>query len=192
MPARNQAALDFLLTRRSRPLKTIVPPVPDRAALQEILTAGVRVPDHGKLEPWRIIVIERSALERIARAVTERGNAKGLEEWKVRGAADVYTDGHLCLCVISSPNREAKHPLSEQVLSSANVCLSLVNAAMAAGWAASWMSGWPTHDHEFATEIYGLKEGETIAGLVFVGSESSPPPDRPRPDLDRIVSWMAE
>ncbi|MEO8531723.1 MAG: nitroreductase family protein [Deltaproteobacteria bacterium] len=190
MPARNQAALDFLLTRRSRPLKTIVLPVPTDDELQEILTAGVRVPDHGKLEPWRIVVIKRPALERMARAVVERGNAKGLEEWKVRGASDVYTDGQLCLCVISSPNREAKHPLSEQVLSSANVCLSLVNAAMAAGWAAAWMSGWPTHDVEFATEIFGLKDGETVAGLVFVGSESSAPPDRPRPDLSRIVSWI--
>ena len=192
MPERNQAALDFLLTRRSRPLKTIVAPVPDEAALEEILTAGVRVPDHGKLEPWRIIVIEKPALDRIAGEVVKRGEAKGLEEWKVRGAADVYREGLLCLCVISSPDREAKHPYSEQVLSSANVCLSLVNAALAAGWAASWMSGWPSHDPEFRREVFGLTEDETIAGLVFLGSDSAKPPDRPRPDLSRIVTRMAE
>lgn len=190
MPERNQAALDFLLTRRSRPLKTIVPPVPGLEALTEILTAGIRVPDHGKLEPWRIIVIHRAALVRLAAAVKIRGEALGLEEWKVRGAAEVYTEGHLALCVISAPNREAKHPISEQVLSSANVCLSLVNAALAAGWAATWMSGWPSHDPTFAAEAFGVKDGESVAGLVFLGSDSAVPPDRPRPDLARIVSHL--
>jgi nitroreductase len=190
MPNRNPAALDFLLTRRSRPLKAIVAPVPEGEALTEILTAGVRVPDHGKLEPWRIIVIEKPALDRLAKAVVARGEAKGLEEWKVRGASEVYTEGQLCLCVISAPNREAKHPVSEQIQSASNVCLSLVNAALAAGWAATWMSGWPSHDAEFVAEAFGVHPGESVAGLVFLGSDSSEPPDRPRPDLAKIVSWM--
>ena len=71
------AALDFLLTRRSRPAKTLTTPVPDRDELMPILTAAARTPDHGKLEPWRFIVLERGALERLAAAAQARGEARG-------------------------------------------------------------------------------------------------------------------
>ena len=77
MPDRNQPALDFLLSRRSRPAKTLTGPAPDRDALTEILTAAARTPDHGKLEPWRFIVLERGALDRLADLAKARGEAIG-------------------------------------------------------------------------------------------------------------------
>jgi nitroreductase len=190
MPDRNQAALDFLLTRRSRPAKTMTGPAPDRAALHEILTAGLRSPDHGKLEPWRLIVLEKPALARLAQAVRAKGTALGLEDWKTNGAAQVYDEGLLAVAVVASP-KEGKIPEIEQTYSAGAVCLALLNAAQAAGWAANWLSGWPSHNAEFCAENFGLAPHERIAGLIFMGTETSPPPDRPRPDLDRIVTWVA-
>jgi len=68
----------------------------------------------------------------------------------------------------------------------------VLNAALAAGWGANWLTGWAVHDREFVTRGLGLSEAETIAGLIFIGSQSSPPPERPRPDLNRIVTWVEQ
>ncbi|MCR9112646.1 MAG: nitroreductase family protein, partial [Rhodobacteraceae bacterium] len=85
-----------------------------------------------------------------------------------------------------------KIPAIEQTYSAGAVCLSLLNAALAAGWGANWLSGWPAHDPGFATEGLGLQENERIAGLIHLGTETSAPPERPRPDLDTITTWVSE
>ena len=90
MPTPNPQALDFLLTRRSRPAKTLVAPVPDRDQLEPILRAALRAPDHGKLEPWRLIVLERPALERLAALVNERGAALGIDPDKITKNHDQF------------------------------------------------------------------------------------------------------
>lgn len=87
MPTPNPAAMDFLLSRRSRPAKTLSGPAPDRAALMPLLTAAARTPDHGKLEPWRFIVLEGAALQRLAQAASGRGAALGLEPAQADKAA---------------------------------------------------------------------------------------------------------
>ena len=79
MPTPNPAALDFLLTRRSRPAKTLTEPVPDRGTLETLLTAAARTPDHGKLEPWRFIVLGKGAMPRLAQGAQARGEALGLD-----------------------------------------------------------------------------------------------------------------
>ena len=86
MPDPNPAAMEFLLNRRSRPAKTLTTPVPDRAALMPILTAAARSPDHGKLEPWRFMVLERNALLRLAALIDECGDRLGKppEDTKLR------------------------------------------------------------------------------------------------------------
>lgn len=190
MPARNQAAFDFLKTRRSRPAKLFSLPVPSRDELAEILTAAIRVPDHGKLEPWRLIVVQGAAFGRLAglaeaRAVELQGDAEMIA--KGRGQYDL---GKLAVVVIASPKPVPKIPPVEQLMSAAALCFGIVNAAEAAGWGACWLTGWPAHDATFAARAFGCAEGETVAGIVHIGTPPADAPDRPRPDLGRIVTWV--
>ncbi|QGX99181.1 nitroreductase [Roseovarius faecimaris] len=192
MPDRNQAALDFLLTRRSRPAKTLGLPVPTRAELEPILQAGLRSPDHGKLEPWRLIVLERAALMRLAGLVEARGPELGRAPEEIAKARSQFADAHLAVAVIEVQKTSEKIPAIEQSYSAGAVCLALLNAALASGWGANWLSGWASHDRVWAEAALGLGEGERIAGFIHIGSETSAPPERPRPDPAAVISWMSE
>lgn len=191
MPTPNDAALAFLLNRRSRPAKTLTGPVPDRATLEVLLTAAARTPDHGKLEPWRFIVLEKPALARLAKMIPERGAALGIEADKISKAVDQYAKADLAVAVISSPKPSEKIPQIEQVYSAGAVCLALLNAALAAGWGANWLSGWASHDKAFVTDGLGLAAHETIAGFIHLGTETATPPERPRPDMANITTWVS-
>ncbi|WP_158966502.1 nitroreductase family protein [Chachezhania sediminis] len=191
MPEKNQAALDFLLSRRSRPAKTLSTPVPPREAVETILTAAARTPDHGKLEPWRFIVLERDALVRLGDLAGRLSAAAGRPEEQVAKDRNCYDNGHLAVAVVTVPRPSEKIPEIEQVYSAGAVCLALLNAALAAGWGANWLSGWASHNRDFCTQGLGLGPDEKIAGLIFLGTESAVPPDRPRPDLNRITQWVA-
>lgn len=192
MPELNSEALNFLQTRRSRPAKTLTLPVPDRDALQPLLIAAARTPDHGKLEPWRFIVIEKPAMSRLADIAESRGTALGLEPEQVAKGRGQFDQGNLAVVVIEVQKPSAKVPVLEQTYSAGAVCLALVNAALAAGWGANWLSGWPSHDRGFMSEAFDLADLERIAGLIHIGTETSVPPDRPRPDIDQITTWMSK
>ncbi len=190
MPNPNPEALAFLLSRRSTPAKTLTAPVPDRAALRPILEAAARSPDHGKLEPWRFIVLERGALERLAAAVPARGAALGIESEKIDKMQSQFAQADLAVAVVARPQSVAKVPEIEQILSAGAVCTAMLNAALASGWGANWLSGWASHDPGFAQTELGLAEGEFIAGLIHIGTPRNAPPERPRPDLDAITTWL--
>lgn len=190
MPAPNPAALDFLLTRRSRPAKTLTTPVPDRATLKTLLTAAARTPDHGKLEPWRFIVLEKPALTRLAQLIPARAAALNIDPDTITKAVGQYASQDLAVVVVCSPKPSEKIPQIEQVYSAGAVCLALVNAALAAGWGANWLSGWASHDRNFIRDGLGLADHETVAGLIHLGTETSTPPERPRPDIDAITTWV--
>lgn len=191
MPDPNPVALEFLLTRRSRPAKTLTTPVPDRAALGPILRAGLRTPDHGKLEPWRLIVLERDALLRLADLADTRGQALGLDAESIAKARGPFDKGNLAVAVVESPVIAVKVPAIEQSYSAGAVCLSLLNAALAAGWGANWLSGWPSHDREFLAKGLALSPHERLAGFIHIGTEKSAPTDRPRPDIEEKVTWVS-
>lgn len=191
MPTPNPAALEFLLTRRSRPAKTLTAPAPDRAVVETLLTAAARSPDHGKLEPWRFIVLEKPALTRLAGAVATHGARLGLEAEKIDKAAYEYSSADLVVAVISAPKASDKIPEIEQLYSAGAVCLALLNAALASGWGANWLSGWPSHDPGFCAEALGLSEGEKVAGMIHLGTETATPPERPRPDVAAITTWVS-
>jgi len=188
----NTAVLEFLLSRRSRPAKTLDRPVPSRTDLGPILTAAVRSPDHGKLEPWRLIVLERNALLRLGALVADRGPALGRNDDEIAKARLQYDAAHLAVAVIEVQKPSPKIPTIEQTYSAGAVCLSLLNAALAAGWGANWLSGWPAHDRGFVEQGLGLAPNERIAGLIHLGTAQSTPPERPRPDLSAITTWVSE
>lgn len=183
--------LAFLLTRRSRPARTLGLPVPDRAALTRLLTAAVRVPDHGKLTPWRFIVLEKAALARLAALVPERAAALAIDAEKAAKTVAQYRDADLVVVVVAAPRPSDKIPQIEQTYSAGAVCLTLLNAALAAGWGANWLSGWPIHDRAFLRDGLGLAESESVAGLIHVGTEIAPSSDRPRPDPMALTTWVS-
>jgi nitroreductase len=192
MPAPNPQALDFLLTRRSRPAKTLQAPGPSREDLRPLLQAAARTPDHGKLEPWRFVVIEGAAMARLAEVVAQRGQALDLDAEQVAKGRSQFDQGILAVAVIESPKPAEKIPPVEQTYSAGAVCLALLNAALAAGWGANWLTGWPSHDRGFMAEALGLAAHERVAGFIHIATETSAPPERPRPDLDAITTWVSE
>lgn len=191
MPTPNPAALEFLLTRRSRPAKTLTGPSPDRDQLDPLLTAAARTPDHGKLEPWRFLVLEQAAQARLAAAVTDYGAALGKAPDQITKQASQFTHTPLAVAVIFSPVASEKVPEVEQCYSAGAVCLALLNAALAAGWGANWLSGWASHDADFVRTHLGLAPQERVAGFIHIGTETTAPPDRPRPDLAQKVTWVS-
>lgn len=189
---KDEVALAFLLSRRSRPAKTLVTPVPSRDELLPMLTAAARTPDHGKLEPWRFIVLEKPALDRLAGVARTRGEALELEPAQVQKGVDQFANGNLAVAVIEIIKPNEKVPAVEITYSAGAACLQLLNAALASGWGANWLSGWASHDRGFCTEALGLAENERIAGLIHIGTEKATPPERPRPDLEAITTWLSE
>ena len=190
VPDPNSAAMDFLLNRRSRPAKTLQAPVPSADQLKPILTAAARSPDHGKLEPWRYIVIQGPAMDRLAELARVHGAALGYDEETIYKGAAQFVTGELAVVVIEVQKPSEKVPAIEQTYAVGGVCLALLNAALASGWGANWLSGWPSHDRGFVEQAFGLNGNERVAGIIHIGTEKMAPPERPRPDLDVITTWV--
>lgn len=183
--------MDFLLTRRSKPAAALTAPAPEAAALDQLLTAAARVPDHGALVPWRFLVLEAPARQRLAGLVRERGPLLGVDPVKVEKSASLWEKSPLVVAVIASPVPSEKAPELEQILSAGAVCAALVNAALASGWGAAWITGWAAFDREFMTRGLGLAPHEQVAGFVHLGSCETAVGDRPRPDLAAIVTRVS-
>ncbi|WP_371156585.1 nitroreductase family protein [Jannaschia sp. 2305UL9-9] len=182
--------MDFLTTRRSRPAKTLTGPAPDRAALTPMLTTALRVPDHGKLEPWRLVVLEGAALTRLADLAARLGAEQGRDPDKLIKAEAMFRDAPVMVAVVAAPVTSDKIPEVEQTLSAGALCMTLVQVAMAAGWGANWLSGWMAYDRDFLTEGLSLAPTEWVAGYVVIGTEGPVPTDRPRPDADAKIAWQ--
>jgi nitroreductase len=186
----HDAARDFLASRRSYPLRLLSGPGPDRAGIEALLTIAARVPDHGKLEPWRFVVLAPAALRRIAGLITARGTADGREPEAVEKAAAAFRTSPLAVVVVGCPKSVERIPAIEQQLSAGAVCLSLVNAALASGWGAVWLTGWPAHDRATAAATFGIEGAEWVAGIVHIGTPTEAPPPRPRPDVAALTRWI--
>lgn len=182
-------AFEFLAQRRSHPAKAFSGVLPDRATLSRILTAALRVPDHGKLEPWRLIVLGPDAMPALADLAETHARAIGADAEKTAKGRGMYDWGKLAVVVISSPKPCDKVPLAEQVLSAGALCMNIVTATEAAGWGANWLTGWPAHDPAFIQAAFHCTPSETVAGIIHIGQYSAEAPDRPRPDPAQIITW---
>lgn len=177
--------LEYLGRRRSVPAAQLMPPGPDGATLRRILELAVRVPDHGKLAPWRFLVYgreERQAAEAWlrARADTDPSRFKP-------AVIDVFVGSPLVVGVVSTASEHPKIPEWEQVLSAGAVCLNLVHAAQASGLAAQWLTGWLAYDPQTCRWL-GLRPGERFAGFLHLGTPAAAPAERPRPDVDDLTT----
>ena len=189
MTLRNDAALDFLLNRRSRPAKTLTGPAPSKDELTVILEAGTRVPDHGKLEPWRLKVLEKPALEKIAVYAKKYCDSINCDETVTAKAVKQFEDGELGVLVIEVQKHSEKIPEIEQTYSAGAVCLSLVNRSPSRGLGDVYKRQWLSHEKKFVSETFGLQTNERVAGIIYFGTETVTPSERPRPNLSEIVTW---
>jgi nitroreductase len=179
--------LDLLLSRRSGSAKALTGPGPSKEQLAKILRAGARVPDHGKLFPWRFIVFEEEGIKRFAdilvEVLTQDGmNPSQIEEWRARTLSVPVAVG-----VVSSARELIKIPVWEQELSAGAVCQNMLIASHALGFVANWLTEWYSY-HPIVKQKIGLKPGERMAGFIYIGTPKEELQERPRPDMDRIVS----
>ncbi len=190
MPEPRPEVLEFLRTRRSRPARTLTTPVPRRDEVEKLLQIAARSPDHGKLVPWRFVVLEGAALQRLAALVVELGEGGDQPGEKLDKARRQFADADLVIAVIAAPTGSDKVPEVEQILSAGAVCLALLNGALASGWGANWLTGWMARDREFLARGLGLSGNEFVAGFIHVGTETIMPPERPRPDVAALTTWV--
>ena len=178
--------LDLLLSRRSCAARAMTGPGPSKEQLGEILRAGARVPDHGKLFPWRFIIFEGEGRERFAdilvNLLTQEGiNPAQVDEWRGR-----VTAAPVMIGVVSCARELIKIPVWEQELSAGAVCQNLLIAAHSLGFVANWLTEWYAY-HPVVKQKIGLKPGERIAGFIYIGMPKEEVAERPRPDMDSIV-----
>ncbi|MEH3119395.1 MAG: nitroreductase [Methylorubrum populi] len=187
--AAHDRTLDLLRRRRSVPPMLLAGPGPSPEELDGWLTVAARVPDHGKLAPWRFLVIEGTARERVGALIEKIHLADFPEADEKRRAQERQrlTHAPVVVGVVSSAGPHAKIPEWEQVLSAGAVCMNLVVAANAAGYATSWLTEWFAYDRR-VLDALGLAPAERIAGFIHIGRPQDVPSDRPRPDLARIVT----
>jgi len=182
-------ALDLLLTRRSGSAKTMREPGPSHEQLAAILKAGARAPDHGKLFPWRFIVFEGDARERFGQMLGDILEAEGERERQIDEEKKRFLRAPIVVGVISSARELIKIPVWEQELSAGAVCQNLLIAAHASGFVANWITEWYAY-HPRVKERLGLKPGERVAGFIYIGTSAMDLEERPRPDMDKIVSYF--
>lgn len=191
MPA-NAALRDYLKTRRSVGIGFLKDPGPTSEQLDEILTIGTRVPDHGKFVPWRLVVIEGDARAKAGEklAVIQKARNPALDDASLDNERRQFLPAPVTIGVLLSPKPNPKAPEMEQLLSAGNVCFNLSHAAFALGFAASWTNKWYGFDPE-AQQMLGARGGERFVGFVHIGTPTTVIEDRDRPDLSKVVTrWV--
>jgi nitroreductase len=184
-PAPSEELRIRLATRRSAPAQALSDPGPTDADLESILTLGARTPDHGKLFPWRFVVLGRDSRAGIAAQLEPLADRQP-DPRKARAVLAKLTAPPVTVLVVSTPVPGHKVPVWEQELSAGAVCMNLEHAANAFGYAASWITDWYSYDPD-AVALFGVREGERIAGFIHMGAAAEPLLERPRPDLSARV-----
>ena len=182
-------AITLLKTRRSIKPREMTAPGPSPADLETILTIGARVPDHGKLAPWRFIIFEGDAQARAGEVISKvfarkNPNAQPAE---IDVEKRRLTDAPLVIGIVSFTKPHPKVPSWEQELSAGASAMNIVTAATALGYGACWLTGWFAFDRDVLDGL-GLKADEKLAGFIHIGTAGKPSEDRPRPALSDIVT----
>lgn len=182
---------EYLATRRSVPAFQMREPGPSRQELDDILKLAVRVPDHGKLAPWRFIVYRGDKRAEIGEALLKLAleakpdlSAEMIDVERAR-----FTRAPVVIAVISRAAPHGKIPEWEQVMSAGAVCLNLLMAANATGFVSNWLSEWFAFDQR-AWPLLGINADEKVAGFIHIGSTDFPVTERPRPELADVVTWV--
>lgn len=182
------AVLDFLAKRRSASAMTLTAPGPDDAQLADLLRLAARVPDHGKLSPWRFVILRGAAKDAFAAKITALADSQA-NPAKANAALRKLTRPPVAVAVISR-YIPGEIPEWEQRLSAAAVCQQMLLAAAAMGWGANWITDWYSYDPR-GREILGVEASEQVAGFLYLGTATEAPQERARPDVAAITTtWV--
>jgi len=178
----------LLATRRSGKPRDMIAPGPDAALLEAMLTIAARTPDHGKLAPWRFVIVPDDARDRLAQVIVDayRAERPQASQAEIDSLRQFAHQAPTLVVALSSPRTESHIPLWEQELSAGAACMNLLHAAHAMGFVAGWLTGWPAFS-ETVRDAFGAAP-ERIAGFIFIGTAARDIEERPRPDLNKIVS----
>jgi len=180
---------DFLLKRRSVVVRDMVGPGPSDAEIEKIMRAGMRVPDHGRLTPWRFIVIRGEAREKLGKILGDayrKANPECIDE-QVEIEEERFLRAPVVIAVVSHTNPAHKIPEWEQILSSGAACQTMLISALSMGFAAQWITEWYAYNDDVKAAL-GAAPADRIAGFLYLGSMQDAPTDRDRPDYGNIVS----
>lgn len=180
--------LDLLLSRRSGSAKTMKGPGPTADQLRRILAAGVRVPDHGKLTPWRFIVFEGDGRARMGEILAQCiAGERDTSPERIEQERNRFMRAPVVIGVVSRIREQIPIPMWEQELSAGAVCMTIVLAAHAMGFVANWITEWCAYHPQVLAGI-GLRPTERIAGFIYIGHPVEPLEDRPRPPVEAITT----
>lgn len=188
-----ESRLAPLLTRKSVPSRLLGPPAPTEEELYALVEAAARVPDHGRLHPWRIVAIRGEARAALGEALLalRRDRSEALDAVDVEKELGRFTRSPLVLAVVARLTPKHKIPEFEQVCSAAALTQNLLIGAQALGYGAQWLTGWPAHDPG-AWRTLGLGAHERLIGFVYIGTPTGAGPDRERPTYRELLSdWCA-
>ena len=188
MPQRpSSEVLDRLFHRRSASATMLAAPGPSADEIDLLIQIGLRVPDHGKIGPWRIVRFTSEARARVVARLTDLAQTQAVPA-KATAALQKLSVPPEALMVVSSPQADKPIPLWEQQLSAAAICQNLLIAAGALGYGANWITDWYSYDDR-ARAVLGVASHEAVAGFIYLGTLSEPPLERDRPDYASRVSW---
>ncbi|MCC0021388.1 MAG: nitroreductase [Nitratireductor sp.] len=187
----DQAVIDFMKARRSVPAKTMGGPGPDDETLREIVAIAARVPDHGKIAPWRFVRYSQETCNKLNERIAARARElnPGISDAEMEIEETRFSRSPVIVGIISAPVDHPKVPHWEQVLSSAAAAMNMLIAANAHGFDAQWLSEWIARDEVLAPH-FGVGEGETLTGFIHMGTRTMPKTDRDRPDIERVYVTM--
>jgi nitroreductase len=183
--------LTHLATRRSGKPRDLIAPGPDHAELVQMIALAARTPDHGKLAPWRFVIVGAEQRERLAALLVEAYRAEKPEarQAELDGMVQYATQAPALIVALSSPKTDNKIPLWEQELSAGAACMNLLHAVHAHGFAAGWLTGWPAFSETVRDAFGGARE--RIVGFVFIGTPARALDERPRPAIEQVWSdWQ--
>jgi len=186
LPVRSDEVLARLAVRRSASAQLLAAPGPSEAEIEQILHLGARTPDHGKLFPWRFVVLGPQSRADLSEALAALAETQGRVDKDLAVLAKL-ANPPLTIMVVSTPIQGHKVPVWEQQLSAGAVCMNIEHAADALGYSASWITDWYSYDPA-AVALFGVQDGETIAGFIHLGTLSEAPLERPRPNMAHKVT----
>lgn len=184
------SAADVLSRRRSPMPDSLVAPGPDDTDITRLIEIALRVPDHGRLSPWRLILIAGEAKRRWVADLLALADTRA-DAPKARVSTRKLASAPLVVVVVSAAIPGHKVPEWEQWLSAGAVCMNLVNGAHALGYGANWLTGWHAYDAA-ATARLGLEDGQKVAGVVLIGTVAAEAPERPRASGAEVARWLAD
>ena len=183
----------YLASRRSGKPRDLIAPGPDDAHLRAMIAIAGRTPDHGKLAPWRFVIVPNDQRDALAALLTKayRDEKPGAGRLEIEAMMQFAHQAPALVVVLSAPVSGRNIPLWEQELSTGAATMNLIHAAHAHGFAAGWLTGWPAYSEQVRA-AFGTAN-ERIAGFVFIGTPSRELDERPRPELDEILTiWSGE